>query len=464
MRRASNMRKIRLFFGALNFTICYSASAAGLTREPRARSARPTKPPRYHMKRGKPRRLRVGFRKSTAERLFALRPFGLGSILRGMFLGSQGSFVAGWAGLLAAVLICAAPTQAADAKQSMNSIQKSDFGKAPDGSAVTLYTLKNSKGMVAKIMTYGALLTELHVPDRNGKFTSVVLGFDNLDQYLKGHPFFGAIAGRYANRIAKGKFTIDGKEYTLATNNGRNHLHGGRVGFDKKNWSAKEVGKNGVAFSYTSPDGEEGYPGTLAVTVTYTLTDDNELVIDYSGKTDKKTHVNLTNHSYFNLAGQGTILEHELQIEADQYTPVDGELIPTGEIASVKGTPLDFTAPHKIGARHAQTDIKPAGYDHNWVLRGGVTEKRRLAARAYDASSGRVMEVYTTEPGVQCYTAPGLNGKLTGVGGVNYPQFGGFCLETQHYPDSPNRPNFPSTLLEPGKEYKTSTSFKFSTK
>jgi aldose 1-epimerase len=347
----------------------------------------------------------------------------------------------------------------------MNRLQKSEFGKLPDGSTVHLYTLKNRHGMTAKVMTYGALLTELHVPDRNGQLGDVVLGFDNLDQYLKGHPFFGAIAGRYANRIAKGKFTIDGKEYTLATNNGRNHLHGGRKGFDKQIWIAEEMpDKGAVRFKYTSKDGEEGYPGNLEVTVTYTLTDDNELIIDYTGTTDKKTVINLTNHSYFNLAGSGTVLDHEIQIEADQYTPVDDELIPTGEIASVKGTPLDFTSPHKIGERHAQTAIKPAGYDHNFVLRGGVVSKRRLAARVHDPKSGRVMEVFTTEPAVQLYTAPGLNGSLNGVGGVNYPQFGGLCLETQHFPDSPNHPNFPSTLLEPGKKYQTSTSFKFSTK
>jgi aldose 1-epimerase len=348
----------------------------------------------------------------------------------------------------------------------MNRVEKSEFGKTSEGTAVQIYTLRNSKGMVAKVMTYGAIVTELHAPDRNGQFKTVVCGFDNLEQYLKGHPFFGAIAGRYANRIAKGKFTLDGKVFTLATNNGNNHLHGGKKGFDKQVWSAKEnAGASGsVSFSYLSKDGEEGYPGNLNVTVTYTLTDENELVIDYVATTDKKTVLNLTNHSYFNLAGSGTTLDQELQIEADEFTPVDAELIPTGEIKSVKGTPLDFTSPHKIGERHAQTDIKPAGYDHNFVLRGGVTQKRRLAAWAYDPKSGRVMEVFTTEPGVQLYSAPGLNGSLTGVGGVNYPQFGAFCLETQHFPDSPNRPNFPSTVLEPGQKYTTSTAFKFSTK
>jgi aldose 1-epimerase len=268
-----------------------------------------------------------------------------------MFQGSQGWVVARWAGLAASAMLFAAPgTPAAENKKDMKRIEKSDFGKTRDGSPVTLYTLKNSHGMTAKIMTAGALLTELHTADRDGNFKTVVLGFDNLEQYLKGHPFFGAIAGRYANRIAKGKFSLDGKEYTLATNNGKNHLHGGKVGFDKKNWSAQELpDKNAVAFSTTSPDGDEGYPGNLKVTVTYTLTDDNELVIDYHATTDKKTVINLTNHSYFNLAGSGTVLDHELEIAADQYTPVDAELIPTGELASVKGTPLDFTTPHKIG-------------------------------------------------------------------------------------------------------------------
>jgi aldose 1-epimerase len=355
---------------------------------------------------------------------------------------------------------------AADSK-IMKRLEKSEFGKAPDGSTVYLFTLTNQNGMVAKIMSYGAIVTELHALDRNGKAQDVTLGFDNLEQYLNGHPFFGAIAGRYANRIAKGKFTLDGKEYTLATNNGKNHLHGGMKGFDKRNWAAKEAGGAngaGVVFSYRSKDGEEGYPGNLDVSVTYTLTDQDELVIDYLATTDKKTVINLTNHSYFNLAGSGTVLDHELQIEADQYTPVDGELIPTGEIASVKGTPLDFTSPHKIGERHAQTDIKPAGYDHNFVLRGGVTKTRRLAARLSEAKSGRVLEVFTTEPGVQLYTGVNLNGSLTGVGGVKYERFAGLCLETQHFPDSPNRPNFPSTVLEPGQKYETSTAFKFSTK
>ncbi|HUS36550.1 MAG TPA: aldose epimerase family protein [Verrucomicrobiae bacterium] len=378
------------------------------------------------------------------------------------FLGRAGLTV-----LIASVMLFASGGAKAADKSPMKRLEKSEFGKLPDGSTAHLYTLKNSKGMTVKVTDYGLIITEILVPDRNGKTGDVVLGFDNLEQYLKGHPFFGAIAGRYANRIAKAKFSLDGKEYTLAANNGKNHLHGGKVGFDKKLWAAEQLqsipDRTAIAFKYTSKDGEEGYPGNLALTVVYTLTDDNELIIDYSATTDKKTVINVTNHSYFNLAGSGDVLEHELQIEADQYTPVDSELIPTGEIASVKGTALDFTSPHKIGERIEKTGL--GGYDHNFVLRGGsVTEKPRLAARAFEAKSGRVMEVSTTEPGVQLYTGIGLNGSLTGVGGVKYPKSGGFCMETQHYPDSPNKPNFPSVVLEPGKKFHSVTSFKFSTK
>jgi aldose 1-epimerase len=377
------------------------------------------------------------------------------------FLGRAGLTV-----LIASVMLLASAGAKAADKLPMKRLDKSEFGKLPDGSTAHLYTLQNSKGMVVKVTDYGLIITEILVPDRNGKVGDVVLGFDNLPQYLKGHPFFGAIAGRYANRIAKAKFSLDGKEYTLAANNGKNHLHGGKVGFDKKLWAAEPLlsmpDRAAIAFKYTSKDGEEGYPGNLGLTVVYTLTDDNELIIDYSAATDKKTVINVTNHSYFNLAGAGDVLEHELQIEADQYTPVDAELIPTGEIAAVKGTPLDFTSPHKIGERIEQTGL--GGYDHNFVLRGGVTERPRFAARAYEPKSGRVMEVSTTEPGVQLYTGIGLNGSLTGVGGVKYPKSGGFCLETQHYPDSPNKPSFPSVVLEPGKKFHSVTAFKFSTK
>ena len=373
---------------------------------------------------------------------------------------------AGLTAFIASVMLFAsagARAAAAD-NSSMKSPQVTNFGKLPDGSAVHLYTMRSAHGMVVKVTNYGLIITEILVPDETGKAGDVVLGFDNFDRYLKGHPFFGAIAGRYANRIANAKFSLDGKEYTLAANNGKNHLHGGKVGFDKKLWAAKVLdgGENAVEFTYTSKDGEEGYPGNLTLTVRYTLTDDNTLRIDYSATTDKKTVINVTNHSYFNLAGSGTVLYHDLEIEADQYTPVDSELIPTGEIATVKGTPLDFTTPHKIGERIEQTGL--GGYDHNFVLRGGITNKPRLAARALDPKSGRVMEVFTTEPGVQLYTAIGLDGSIVGVGGVHYPKSGAFCLETQHFPDSPNKPNFPSVVLEPGKKFHSATAFKFSTK
>ncbi len=374
-----------------------------------------------------------------------------------LFLGRNGLTAA-----IASVMIFAAAAAKAADKPSMKRLEKTDFGKLPDGSTAHLYTFKNRKGMVVKVTNYGLIITEIHAPDRAGKNGNVVLGFDNLDQYLKGHPFFGAIAGRYANRIAKASFSLDGVEYKLAANNGRNHLHGGKKGFDKQLWSAEQVGDSAVEFRHTSADGDEGYPGKLDLTVRYTLTDENELVIDYTAVTDKKTVINVTNHSYFNLAGSGDILGHEMQIEADQYTPVDAELIPTGELAPVRGTPLDFTAPRKIGERHEQTGI--GGYDHNFVLRGGVTAKPRLAARAVEPKAGRVLEVFTTEPGVQLYTANGMDGKLTGVGGVSYPKFGGFCLETQHYPDSPNHANFPTAVLEPGRKFHSVTTFKFSSK
>jgi len=348
------------------------------------------------------------------------------------------------------------------------SIQKTVFGKTKDGAAVDLFTLTNSNGMKAKIMTYGAILTELHVPDRQGKLDDVVLGFDDLESYLKGHPHFGATTGRVANRIAKGKFTLDGKEYTLAVNNGPNSLHGGLKGFDKVVWKAepKEAPEAAaVQLTYVSPDGEEGYPGNLTTVVTYTLTDQNEIRIDYKATTDKATPVNLTNHSYFNLAGpqSGDILGHELMLEADEYTPADDTLIPTGEIRSVKGTPLDFTKPATIGSRIAQVADKTGGYDHNFVIRG-KGKSLALAARTYEPKTGRVMEMYTTEPGVQLYTGNFLDGKLKGKGGVVYQKHQAFCLEAQHFPDSVNQPKFPSVILRPGQTYTQTTAYKFSTK
>jgi len=348
---------------------------------------------------------------------------------------------------------------------SMVNVQQLEWGKTADGTVVHLFTLTNRHGVVAKVTTFGAILTELHAPDRAGKCVNVALGFDNLDQYLKGHPAFGATIGRFANRIAKARFVIDSVEYQVTANSGANHIHGGRRGFDKVVWQAKVLpAKNGeaaVEFSYLSKDGEEGYPGNLQVTVTYTLTEANELRIDYRAQTDKATPVNLTNHSYFNLAGSGDVLEHELLLNADRYTPADDELIPTGAIASVKGTPLDFTKREKIGARIEQLKPKPGGYDHNYVI-NGAAGTLRLAARARDPKSGRVMQVSTTEPGVQLYTANWLDGRMRGTGGVVYPRHGGFCLETQHYPDSVNKPDFPSPIVRPGQTFRSTTVFKFS--
>jgi aldose 1-epimerase len=369
--------------------------------------------------------------------------------------------------MLDSALILMAPSCATvepSQRKHMTRLEEQDWGKAPDGTAVKLFTLANSKGMVAKLTTYGATLTELRVPDRNGKVANVVLGFDNLDQYLKVHPYFGTTTGRVANRIARARFALDGKEYTLAANDGRNHLHGGTKGFDKVVWEAKTLPPTdhevAMQFSYLSKDGEEGYPGNLSVTVIYTLTDDNELKIDYAATTDKATPVNLTNHSYFNLAGSGDILGHEVMIDADRYTPVDEELIPTGEIASVKGIALDFTRPMPIGARIARFKPKPGGYDHNYVLnRGG--KSLALAAHVHEPKTGRLMEVLTTEPGIQLYTGNFLDGKLTGHGGAVYRQHTGLCLETQHFPDAVNHPNFPSTILRPGQTYKTTTVYRF---
>jgi len=346
-------------------------------------------------------------------------------------------------------------------------VTKMDFGKTADGKPVELYVLKNGKA-TAKVMTYGAILTDLEVPDREGKVGDVVLGFPDLKGYLAGHPYFGATVGRFANRIARGEFTVDGKAYAVARNNGVNSLHGGLKGFDKAVWDAEALsGPEGpsVRFSYTSPDGEEGYPGNLKTTVTYTVTPDNALKIEYTATTDKTTPVNLTNHSYFNLAGpaSGAVYGHEVMIAADRYTPGDETMIPTGEIASVKGTPLDFTTPTAIGARIHQIKAVPVGYDHNYVLNGGIMQPA-LAARVYEPKSGRVMEMFTTEPGVQFYTGNFLDGTVTGKGGVAYKAHHAFCLEAQHYPDSVHRPEFPTTLLKPGETYRQTTVYKFSTR
>lgn len=335
----------------------------------------------------------------------------------------------------------------------------------PDGKQVDLYTLTNKSGVVCKIMTYGGIITEIDVPDREGKTVDIVLGYDALSRYLEKSPYFGAIVGRVANRIAKGQFTLDGYTYTLATNNGPNHLHGGIRGFDKVVWQAEPITReNGVSLrlTYTSPDGEESYPGTLKAVVTYTLNEKNELRIDYEATTDKPTPVNLTNHSYWNLAGEGDILDHVVTIAADRYTPVDNGLIPTGEIKPVKGTPMDFTSPTGIGSRFDQLTNKPPGYDHNFVLNSGGKEFA-FAARVRDPKSGRVLEVWTDQPGVQFYSGNFLDGSLKGKGGKSYVRHAAFCLETQQFPDFVNHPNFPQNILKPGQTYHQSTVFRFST-
>ncbi|MGV3774612.1 MAG: aldose epimerase family protein [Verrucomicrobiales bacterium] len=355
-------------------------------------------------------------------------------------------------------------TAAESKKPSMQQIEEKSFGKTPEGKEVKLFTLRNKNGVIAKVMTYGALLTDLQTPDKNGKVSTIVLGFDSLDDYLKGHPFFGATTGRVANRIAKGKFTLEGKEYKLAVNNGPNSLHGGLKGFDKVLWEGKSTTVDGapaVEFTYLSKDGEEGYPGNLKVKVVYSLNDENELKIHYTATTDKTTIVNLTNHSYFNLAGGGNIGKHVLQLNADKYTPVNDQLIPTGEIAPVFGTPLDFTKPAEMGSRINQLDNKPVGYDHNFVINGGG-KSLTFAARVGEPTTGRVLEVLTTEPGIQFYSGNFLDGSLKGRNGAVYAQHTGFCLETQHYPDSVNQPNFPSTVLKPGETFDSTTIFKFS--
>lgn len=340
------------------------------------------------------------------------------------------------------------------------------FGTAPDGTPVELITLTNAQGIELRAMTYGAIIVSLKVPDKQGTLGDVVLGYDSLAGYVKSSPYFGAVVGRYGNRIAKGQFALDGQTYTLAVNNGPNALHGGIKGFDKVVWAAdtlRDAVGVGIRFRYVSTDGEEGYPGMLTATVTYVLTDSNEVRIRYEATTDKATPVNLTQHSYFNLAGSGDILGHVLQINADQITPVDSTLIPTGELMPVKGTPFDFTAPHAIGERINADDpqIKfGGGYDHNFVLSRADTGLI-LAAVLKDPKSGRVLEVRTTEPGVQFYSGNFLDGTLTGKGGTVYQHRTGMCLETQHYPDSPNHPQFPATILKPGETLRSQTVWTF---
>ena len=348
-------------------------------------------------------------------------------------------------------------------------VQKGTFGETKQGQPVDLYTLSNATGMRVRIITYGAIIVTLEVPDREGRLADVVLGFDTLEGYLERHPYFGCVVGRYANRIAGGRFRLDGNEYNLVKNHGRHHLHGGEKGFDSVVWEAREavsVDGAGIELSYLSVDGEEGYPGNLNVRVTYTLTNQNALKVDYEATTDKKTIVNLSQHTYFNLAGagQGDILGHEMMINADQFTVIDEEVMPTGEIRDVEGTSLDFRVPSAIGARIDGTEEQMrfgTGYDHNFVLNSD-DPSTGLAARVREPGSGRVMEIYTTEPGVQFYSGNFLDGTVVGKEGKVYQQRAAFCLETQHFPNSPNEPSFPSTVLEPGDTYRQTTVFQFS--
>ena len=357
-------------------------------------------------------------------------------------------------------------------------VTQAPFGKTPDGTAVDIYTLTNVHGVEARIITYGAIVVSLKTPDRNGRLEDVVLGFNNLDDYLTRSRFFGAVAGRYANRIGNARFTLDGKTHELAANNGKNHLHGGRRGFDKVVWKGASFERGddlGVTLRYVSRDGEENYPGNLNVTVTYTLTPRDELIVDYQATTDKATPINLTNHSYFNLAGEGhgDILQHLLTIDADRYTPTDETQIPTGEIAPVAGTPFDFRKPTAIGARidaDNEQIRRGKGYDHNFVLNGWSPNKSgnssstpapHHAARVVDPSTGRTMDVLTTEPGVQLYTGNNLDGSAIGKSGRPYGKRSALCLETQHFPDSPNHRNFPSTILRPGDTFRSRTVFAF---
>ena len=369
--------------------------------------------------------------------------------------------------LLAALLML---TFAFSQAQPSTNVQKEPFGKAPDGQEVFLYTLRNSKGMEVKITNYGGTITQIKVPDRNGKFDDVVLGFDNLDGYTDktNTAYFGATIGRYGNRIAHGTFTLDGHEYHVPTNDGPNSLHGGLKGFDKRVWDAREVSGGGAALElqYLSRDGEEGFPGNLNVTVRFSLGEKNDLRIDYTATTDKDTVLNLTNHSYFNLAGAGsdTALNHKLTLAADRFIPVNSTLIPTGVLQSVAGTPFDFRKSTEVGARIGQDNeqLKLAkGYDHNFVLNQSG-ELLALAAKVEEPKSGRVLEVLTTQPGVQFYTGNFLTGSIRGIGGT-YAFRSALCLETQHFPDSPNHPKFPSTVLHPGEQFHSTTVYRFST-
>lgn len=354
-------------------------------------------------------------------------------------------------------------------KAAHGAVEEQPFGTTKEGKKITLYTLTNSHHMEVRAMNYGAIIVSLRVPDRKGQVADIVLGHDTLEGYFDNSPHLGGLVGRYANRIANGSFTLDGVKYSLPKNNGPNTLHGGIKGFDQAVWQGTPLkGKTGVAFSYLSKDGEEGFPGNLKVRVTYSLTEANELVIHYEATTDKPTVLNLSQHSYFNLAGEGTgdILNHEVMINADRFTPVDSTMIPTGELRPVKGTPLDFTAQTKVGARiddNYEQLVLGKGYDHTFVL-NGKAEGLVLAVRAYEPTSGRVMEISTDQPGVQFYTGNFLDGTVTGKQGHVYKQRYGLCFETQHFPDSPNHPEFPSTVLRPGQRFHSRTTLKFSAK
>jgi aldose 1-epimerase len=366
--------------------------------------------------------------------------------------------------LCAAALVgCAGPNHG----NKHGEIAMKPFGQTKEGVAVNLYTLRNSKGAEASICNYGGLVISLKMPDRHGQLGDIVLGYDNLAGYLKETPYFGALIGRYGNRIAQGKFTLNGAQYTLTTNNYPNALHGGLKGFDKVVWEPRILARlegPSLELRYLSKDGEEGYPGNLTVTATYTLTEDNELKVEFTAYTDKDTVVNLTHHSYFNLAGKGDILNHVVMIPADTFTPVDSTLIPTGELRPVAGTPFDFRQPTAIGARINDKDeqIKFAGgYDDNWVINKRPGEFG-LMARVYEPTSGRVMEVWSNEPGLQFYTGNFLDGTITGKGGWVYQHRNGFCMEPQHFPDSPNKPQFPSVVLKPGQIFNNAIVYRFS--
>lgn len=357
----------------------------------------------------------------------------------------------------------------ASTSPSAADISKKPFGKTSDGTPVDLFILRNAKGMEARICNYGGIVISLAVPDRNGRFGDVVLGYDNLDDYIKNSPYFGCLVGRYGNRIAKGKFTLNGKAYTLAVNNEANHLHGGIKGFDKVVWQASSYMTSGgptLELKYVSRDMEEGYPGTLTVKAVYTLTSDNGLRLDYTATTDRDTVVNLTQHSYFNLAGKGDVLGHEVYLNADKFTPVDSTLIPVGELRPVDGTPFDFRKSTAIGARINQADEQlkyGKGYDHNWVVAKPMGELGMMA-RVYEPTTGRVLEVLSTEPGLQFYSGNFLDGTIKGKEGWIYQFRNGFCMEPQHFPDSPNQSNFPSVVLKPGQVYKNTIVYRFTTR